>query len=79
VESLPTAERPSLLLNPAHDTDFAALLDGGERSSAAFQHGLRARFPDAVVHERDLSGESHEVWYVFRHGHWVGRRPTRGA
>lgn len=76
------ADRPALFLNPAGDTDFAttaaALLDDGERSSLSFQRSLRVRFPDTVVHERDLSGESLEVWYVFRHGHWVGSSNAMG-
>lgn len=70
-----TEARPVLNVNPRHDQAFVAaaeaLLDDGMRSLTGFQDVLRRRFPDAVVRERDLSGEVGEVWYVFRDGHWV--------
>jgi hypothetical protein len=40
------------------------------------QAHLRARYPEAVVHARELAGERILVWYVYRDGRWT--RPNGG-
>ena len=37
----------------------------------ALQTRLRETHPSAVVRARELAGETSEVWYVYRDGHWV--------
>jgi hypothetical protein len=67
--------RPVLIINPATDASFAALaetelaVDGHDRE--AFQARLRRRYPQTVVHARELSGEQTTIWYVYRDGHWT--------
>jgi hypothetical protein len=67
--------RPALVLNPRSDDTFVndahALIGDGVESPDAMERALRARYPDAVVHERVLSGESSATWYVYREGSWV--------
>jgi hypothetical protein len=67
-------ERPTLITNPADDLRFrddaeAALLEG--QSVAELEAILQRGYPRAVVRARDLEGERHTVWYVYRDGHWV--------
>jgi hypothetical protein len=64
-----------LITNPDHDDEFRAVahaaLDAGASSPAALQAALRDRYPQAVVHPRELSTEPRTVWYVYREGHWI--------
>ena len=68
-------QRPTLVLNPPGDEDFATFairsLNGGAIDPAELQRRLRARFPDSIVRPRGLSGERVEIWYVYRDGRWV--------
>jgi hypothetical protein len=74
--------RPVLIVNPATDRHFAAeserQLDAGAYDLEAFEVRLRRRYPQAVVHPRELSGESMIVWYVYRDGRWMGSRLRDG-
>jgi hypothetical protein len=67
--------RPALVLNPRSDDAFVnhahALIGDGVESPDAMQRELRTDYPDAVVHERVLSGERSATWYVYREGSWV--------
>jgi hypothetical protein len=68
------ATRPTLVLSPVADAEFTrfaeAELDVSD-TPEQLQALLRARYPDAVVHARELSDERLLVWYVYRDGHWV--------
>jgi hypothetical protein len=68
-------QRPTLVLNPPGDVDFAAFashaLNGGVIDPAEFQRRLRAKFPHSIVRRRGLSGERTEIWYVYRDGRWI--------
>lgn len=68
-------QRPTLILNPPGDEDFAAFarsaLNGGVIDPTELQRRLRQRFPKSIVRPRGLSGERTEVWYVYRDGRWV--------
>jgi len=70
--------RPTLIVNPANDGVFGAfaeiLVDHGVVSIAELERRLRSIYPRAVVHARDLSGESGRLWYVYRDGHWIASR-----
>ena len=72
-ESLPT-----LVLNPADDEDFRSaarhLVENGFVEPTLLQDRLRARWPRAMVRQRELAGERFQIWYVYRDGHWVRRR-----
>jgi hypothetical protein len=67
--------RPTLVLNPPGDEDFATFatrsLNGGVIDPAELQRRLRARFPHSIVRPRGLSGERTEIWYVYRDGRWI--------
>lgn len=67
--------RPTLVTNPVADRDFSAFaeeqLDVGVMKIEAFQARLHVRYPQAVVHARDLAGEASMIWYVYRDGHWT--------
>ncbi|HUG30240.1 MAG TPA: hypothetical protein VMQ65_07010 [Candidatus Limnocylindria bacterium] len=67
--------RPALVINPRTDDAFVhnahELIGDGVASVDAMERELRTRYPDAVVHERVLSGESGATWYVYRQGSWV--------
>jgi hypothetical protein len=67
--------RPTLVLNPPGDEEFAAFatrsLNGGVIDHAELQRRLRARFPHSIVRPRELSGERTEIWYVYRDGRWI--------
>jgi hypothetical protein len=69
---------PTLIINPAADALFAdfaeVLLRDGADTIEKLQRRLRAIYPLAVVHARELSGEAKQVWYVYRDGHWVDPR-----
>ena len=68
------AERPNLIVNPIGDTVFeehvrwsAPLSDRPDD----LQERLRHAYPAAVVRRRELSGETFEMWYVYRDGRWA--------
>ena len=67
--------RPALVVNPRSDASFLnharALVGDGVESAEAMELALRTHYPDAVVHERVLSGEVGATWYVYREGRWV--------
>lgn len=67
--------RPTLVTNPVTDRGFSAFaeeqLDAGFSTVAEFQGRLRVRYPDAVVHARELAGEPRAIWYVYRDGRWT--------
>ena len=67
--------RPLIVANPPGDAAFRALIDGvlsaGVGSPHELEAALRATYPQAVVRPRELAGESFEVWYVYRDGHWI--------
>jgi hypothetical protein len=67
--------RPTLVLNPPGDEDFAAFatlaLNGGVKDAVDLQRRLRERFPHSIVRPRELSGERTEIWYVYRDGRWI--------
>jgi hypothetical protein len=68
-------ERPTLVLNPPDDDAFTSLaeglVEGGQRNPIRFQDDLRVNYPSAIVRRRELAGESVDIWYVYRDGHWV--------
>jgi hypothetical protein len=71
-----------LVLNPADDREFEAFVASVHdpvAGSDVLEHGLRRRYPHAIVRPRDLSGESVSVWYVYRDGHWIPSRPSPAA
>lgn len=62
------------LIIPRRDAAFVALVDREAVRVAVpeeLQARLRATYPDAIVRRRGLAGESVEVWYVYRDGHWT--------
>jgi len=68
--------RPTLLVNPRTDTEFAALSREFHDASsgddpAALERQLRKRYPNATVHVRVLANEPTVVWYLYRDGHWT--------
>jgi hypothetical protein len=66
--------RPTLVTNPVTDRVFAAFAEQQLEEGielAVFGARLRVRYPQAVVHSRDLAGEPTTVWYVYRDGHWT--------
>jgi hypothetical protein len=67
--------RPVIVANPPGDREFRALIDrflvGGGGTPGELQAALRNRYAEAVVRQRGLAGESFEVWYVYRDGHWI--------
>ena len=67
--------RPTLVINPRHDTGFTArvhvLLDAGADTPATLEAALRAEYPQVTVRERGLSSEPATVWYIYRDGRWV--------
>jgi hypothetical protein len=72
--------RPTLVANPVTDRIFRAFaeqqLDDGVSSTAEFQARLRVRYPRAVVHARELTGEPTVIWYVYRDGRWTTNGDT---
>lgn len=67
--------RPVLIVNPRDDAEFGAFVEQALTdemdSTETLQAALRPRYPSAVVHRRELSGERGVVWYVYREGRWV--------
>ena len=65
-------------MNPADDLHLAAQAREIVRSGATLKElreRLHADYPSLVVHRRELSGEDHETWYVYREGHWISGAP----
>ena len=62
-------------MNPPDDRPFVAcaelLLGRGPASAEDYQGYLRAAYPHAIVHIRELASEPRVVWYVYRDGRWV--------
>ncbi|MFN8518815.1 MAG: hypothetical protein U0667_05360 [Chloroflexota bacterium] len=67
--------RPLLVINPLDDAGFVRacedLLDQAPPDPEELQALLRRSYPHTVVRPRALSGETLDVWYVYRDGHWV--------
>jgi hypothetical protein len=74
---LSQARLPILITNPHGDDEFQAAaqaaLGAGASSPTALEAALRDRYPNVVVHARDLSMERTIVWYVYREGRWAPR------
>lgn len=66
---------PLLVTNPAGDVEFAALAKALVRDAGwspdSLARALYDRYPNVVIHRRELSSEPFEVWYVYRDGRWV--------
>jgi hypothetical protein len=71
---------PVLLENPASDWQLVAraheLLRAGVQSPHELAGRLRDLYPAIIVRPRDLSGETSQLWYVYREGHWVPPDPN---
>jgi hypothetical protein len=68
--------RPDIRSFPSADEAFArevrtTAAAGGAAAPEELQRMLRSRFPRAIVHQRELSGEARPTWYVFRDGRAV--------
>jgi hypothetical protein len=72
-----TEPLPTLVLNPADDEEFRSaanhLVESGFVEPTVLQDRLRARWPGAIVRQRELAGERFQMWYVYRDGHWIRR------
>jgi hypothetical protein len=68
--------RPLIVANPPSDQEFRRMIDRFLLTSSSepgdLEATLRTRYPEATVRRRELTGESVEVWYVYRDGHWIG-------
>jgi hypothetical protein len=73
--------QPVVIANPGDDRRFAArisaFVEEGGLDPNDLQDVLSATYPFAVVRRREISGESLEVWYVYREGHWIARQDGR--
>ena len=70
----PPRSAPMLILSPPDDHAFVTAARSAVEigmSPAQLELILRARYPNAVVRERELIGERFEIWYVYRDGHWI--------
>ena len=67
--------RPIIVANPPADAEFGSLIErsllAGSAEPQDLEAVLRTRYPQAVVRRRELAGESLDVWYVYRDGHWI--------
>jgi hypothetical protein len=64
----------ALVINPLSDVEFVALvhvLEHDAVSPSDLQTKLRLEYPRTIVRQRDLSGETTTVWYVYRDGAWT--------
>lgn len=72
MDRLPRAA--ALVLNPTSDEAFRRAVDeairDGATDPAALEASLRPSFPRVVARRREISGEPHDVWYVYREGSW---------
>ena len=61
-------------LHTANDAAFAAYaestVEDGATSTGELERRLRAEYPRAVVHARQLSDELDLIWYLYRDGRW---------
>jgi len=74
----PEGSRPTLVVNPTNDWRLALLASDSATLGAGpeiLQEALRHDYPNLVVRRRELSGETVEIWYVYREGHWVPPDP----
>ena len=65
--------RPVLVINPANDSEFEALVKSllpNVTSPEKLEEALRREYPRVVVHRRELSSEPITMWYVYRDGRW---------
>lgn len=73
-----SSRRPTIVANPAGDRRFSATIEeslrAGPSDPAELEQALRPAYPAVVVRRREISNELVEVWYVYREGHWVGKR-----
>lgn len=64
-----------VVANPPGDLDFRRVIDrillAGVDGPHDLEAALRTQYPKAVVRRRELAGESFEVWYAYREGHWI--------
>ena len=63
-----------MIINPRSDAEFARFVDEqapGVSDAAELQANLRQRYPHTTVRGRELSGETAQVWYVYRDGRWT--------
>ncbi|MEA2610000.1 MAG: hypothetical protein QOJ75_2243 [Chloroflexota bacterium] len=67
--------KPTLVVNPGDDGVFAGfaqvLVEHGAWSINELERRLRAVYPRAAVHARELAAEPTLIWYVYREGRWV--------
>ncbi len=71
----------TLIINPANDASFVEAVDSVYKDAATIaelESRLRVRYPHATVRARQLSGETTQVWYVYRDGSWTDPRSERG-
>ncbi len=70
--------RPTLVTNPVTDRNFSAFAEEqvaeGASTIGEFEARLRVRYPQAVVHARELAAELTAIWYVYRDGRWTSGR-----
>jgi len=66
---------PLLVINPVGDARFVRaceeLMGSSPPDPDTLEAMLRRAYPQAEVRPRSLSGETVEVWYVYRDGRWV--------
>jgi hypothetical protein len=73
----PRRSVPMLILSPPDDHAFVTAARNAVQigmTPAGLEVILRARYPMAVVRQRELIGESFTIWYVYRDGHWIPPR-----
>jgi hypothetical protein len=73
----PRRSAPILILSPPDDHAFVTAARSAVEIGmipAQLELILRARYPKAVVRQRDLIGERFAIWYVYRDGHWIPPR-----
>lgn len=71
----------TLIVNPSSDASFVEAVEAVYRNAATIaelESLLRVRYPRATVRARQLSGETAQVWYVYRDGSWTDPRSERG-
>ena len=73
----PRRSAPMLILSPPDDHAFVTAARTAvdvATTPAELELALRARYPKAVVRQRELIGERFTIWYVYRDGHWIPPR-----
>jgi hypothetical protein len=64
----------TLVINPRSDLEFVTAVEvegPGAPSPDTLADHLREAYPRVIVRPRLLANEPHEIWYVYRDGHWV--------